>query len=210
MLSSDRWRPFFRDTMDSVKQSAALCLLRLYRTSPDLVPMGDWTSRVVHLLNDQHLVNASGRESTLAHRVASVGTATGTAAQCGFLCPWSLCTLPGGRSQTRSLAPPAASQASVLAGLLQTSHTDQQDGVASRDGPPCGGPVCASCKAGMGASCGPTYTLVCTAICEPGPTVLAVFWTEIGRCRVSTREGAHGVVTLGRIGAGAGQRPCPA
>lgn len=45
-----------RDTMDSVKQSAALCLLRLYRTSPDLVPMGDWTARVVHLLNDQHLV----------------------------------------------------------------------------------------------------------------------------------------------------------
>ncbi|GAB1292916.1 AP-2 complex subunit alpha-2 [Apodemus speciosus] len=44
------------DTMDSVKQSAALCLLRLYRTSPDLVPMGDWTSRVVHLLNDQHLL----------------------------------------------------------------------------------------------------------------------------------------------------------
>ncbi|XP_040495622.1 AP-2 complex subunit alpha-2 isoform X3 [Ursus maritimus] len=44
-----------KDTMDSVKQSAALCLLRLYRTSPDLVPMGDWTSRVVHLLNDQHL-----------------------------------------------------------------------------------------------------------------------------------------------------------
>ncbi|XP_039609092.1 AP-2 complex subunit alpha-2 isoform X4 [Polypterus senegalus] len=43
------------DTMDSVKQSAALCLLRLYRTSPDLVPMGEWTSRVVHLLNDQHL-----------------------------------------------------------------------------------------------------------------------------------------------------------
>ncbi|XP_026524156.1 AP-2 complex subunit alpha-2 [Notechis scutatus] len=43
------------DTMDNVKQSAALCLLRLYRTSPDLVPMGDWTSRVVHLLNDQHL-----------------------------------------------------------------------------------------------------------------------------------------------------------
>lgn len=42
--------------MDSVKQSAALCLLRLYRTSPDLVPMGDWTARVVHLLNDQHLV----------------------------------------------------------------------------------------------------------------------------------------------------------
>ncbi|XP_006761447.1 PREDICTED: AP-2 complex subunit alpha-2 [Myotis davidii] len=43
------------DTMDSAKQSAALCLLRLYRTSPHLVPTGDWASRVVHLLNDQHL-----------------------------------------------------------------------------------------------------------------------------------------------------------
>ncbi|KAM7423579.1 hypothetical protein PAMA_000095 [Pampus argenteus] len=43
------------DTMDSVKQSAALCLLRLNRTCPDLVPMGEWTARVVHLLNDQHL-----------------------------------------------------------------------------------------------------------------------------------------------------------
>ncbi|XP_077419290.1 AP-2 complex subunit alpha-2-like isoform X1 [Vanacampus margaritifer] len=43
------------DTMDSVKQSAALCLLRLNKTSPDLVSMGEWTSRVVHLLNDQHL-----------------------------------------------------------------------------------------------------------------------------------------------------------
>ncbi|XP_075924735.1 AP-2 complex subunit alpha-2-like [Petromyzon marinus] len=43
------------DTMDSVKQSAALCLLRLYRTSPDVIPVGDWTSRVIHLLNDQHM-----------------------------------------------------------------------------------------------------------------------------------------------------------
>uniref|UniRef100_A0A8C7XB46 AP-2 complex subunit alpha n=1 Tax=Oryzias sinensis TaxID=183150 RepID=A0A8C7XB46_9TELE len=43
------------DSMDGVKQSAALCLLRLNRTSPDLVPMGEWTARVVHLLNDQHL-----------------------------------------------------------------------------------------------------------------------------------------------------------
>uniref|UniRef100_A0AAY4BK40 AP-2 complex subunit alpha n=1 Tax=Denticeps clupeoides TaxID=299321 RepID=A0AAY4BK40_9TELE len=47
------------DTMDSVKQSAALCLLRLNRTSPDLVPMGEWTARVVHLLNDQHLIVTS-------------------------------------------------------------------------------------------------------------------------------------------------------
>uniref|UniRef100_A0A8P4FYP8 AP-2 complex subunit alpha n=1 Tax=Dicentrarchus labrax TaxID=13489 RepID=A0A8P4FYP8_DICLA len=47
------------DTMDSVKQSAALCLLRLYKTSPDLVLMGEWTSRVVHLLNDQHMIVSS-------------------------------------------------------------------------------------------------------------------------------------------------------
>lgn len=46
-----------RDSMDSVKQSAALCLLRLYKASPDLVPMGEWTARVVHLLNDQHMVS---------------------------------------------------------------------------------------------------------------------------------------------------------
>uniref|UniRef100_W5K672 AP-2 complex subunit alpha n=1 Tax=Astyanax mexicanus TaxID=7994 RepID=W5K672_ASTMX len=59
------------DTMDSVKQSAALCLLRLNRTSPDLVPMGEWTSRVVHLLNDQHLgvvTAATSLISTLAQK----------------------------------------------------------------------------------------------------------------------------------------------
>ena len=56
-----------RDTMDSVKQSAALCLLRLNRTSPDLVPMGEWTARVVHLLNDQHLVRAYPCPSSTLH-----------------------------------------------------------------------------------------------------------------------------------------------
>lgn len=54
--------------MDSVKQSAALCLLRLYKTSPDLVPMGEWTSRVVHLLNDQHMVRSP---DTCRHVLAS-------------------------------------------------------------------------------------------------------------------------------------------
>lgn len=43
------------DASDSVKQSAALCLLKLYRTAPEMVPLGDWTSRVIHLLNDQHM-----------------------------------------------------------------------------------------------------------------------------------------------------------
>lgn len=45
----------YRDTMDVVKQSAALCLLRLFRTSQEIIPGGEWTSRIVHLLNDQHL-----------------------------------------------------------------------------------------------------------------------------------------------------------
>lgn len=51
--------------MDSVKQSAALCLLRLYKASPDLVPMGEWTARVVHLLNDQHMVRPLPARPTL-------------------------------------------------------------------------------------------------------------------------------------------------
>ncbi|EMP42231.1 AP-2 complex subunit alpha-1 [Chelonia mydas] len=60
------------DTMDSVKQSAALCLLRLYKTSPDLVPMGEWTSRVVHLLNDQHMVRpASAAPPNDQHMIVS-------------------------------------------------------------------------------------------------------------------------------------------
>lgn len=44
-----------RDTMDVVKQSAALCLLRLFRTSQEIIPGGEWTSRIIHLLNDQHM-----------------------------------------------------------------------------------------------------------------------------------------------------------
>jgi hypothetical protein len=45
------------DTIDFVKQSAALCLLKLFRTSADVVPpAGEYASRIVHLLNDSHLV----------------------------------------------------------------------------------------------------------------------------------------------------------
>lgn len=46
---------FCSDTIDAVKQSAALTLLKLIRTSPDVIHMGEWASRVVHLLNDQHM-----------------------------------------------------------------------------------------------------------------------------------------------------------
>lgn len=43
------------ETIDSVKQSAALCLLRLLRTMPEIIPSGEWTTRIIHLLNDQHM-----------------------------------------------------------------------------------------------------------------------------------------------------------
>jgi AP-2 complex subunit alpha len=43
------------DTVDSVKQSAALCLLKLFRTSNDVISPNETASRIVHLLNDSHL-----------------------------------------------------------------------------------------------------------------------------------------------------------
>uniref|UniRef100_A0AC34QT89 AP-2 complex subunit alpha n=1 Tax=Panagrolaimus sp. JU765 TaxID=591449 RepID=A0AC34QT89_9BILA len=43
------------DTVDSVKQSAALCLLKLFRTSNDVVTPNETAARIVHLLNDSHL-----------------------------------------------------------------------------------------------------------------------------------------------------------
>ena len=46
------------DTLDAVKQSAALTLLRLLRASPEVIPIGEWTSRIIHLLNDQHMVSS--------------------------------------------------------------------------------------------------------------------------------------------------------
>lgn len=43
------------ETIDSVKQSSALCLLRLIRNAPEVIKMQEWSSRIIHLLNDQHL-----------------------------------------------------------------------------------------------------------------------------------------------------------
>lgn len=45
------------ETSDSVKQCAALCLLHLYRLKKDILHQSDWTSRIVQLLNDKHLVS---------------------------------------------------------------------------------------------------------------------------------------------------------
>ena len=57
MLRSLIFNLNFSDTLDTVKQSAALCLLKLLRTNPEIMPTGEWTTRIIHLLNDQHLVN---------------------------------------------------------------------------------------------------------------------------------------------------------
>jgi len=52
----------FSDTLDAVKQSAALCLLRLIRNAPESVSMSEWSSRVIHLLNDQHMVSCHSQQ----------------------------------------------------------------------------------------------------------------------------------------------------
>ena len=46
-----------RQASESVKQSACLCLLRLFRTSKESMTYADWASRVIHLLNDHHMVS---------------------------------------------------------------------------------------------------------------------------------------------------------
>ncbi|CAF0857773.1 unnamed protein product [Adineta ricciae] len=54
------------DTLDAVKQSAALCLLRLHRTSSDSLQLNtEWTARIIHLLNDQHLGVATAAVSLI-------------------------------------------------------------------------------------------------------------------------------------------------
>ncbi|KFD54147.1 hypothetical protein M513_04924 [Trichuris suis] len=43
------------ENIDFVKQSSALCLLRLLRANPEFMPVSEYSSRIVHLLNDQHI-----------------------------------------------------------------------------------------------------------------------------------------------------------
>lgn len=61
------------ETIDQVKQSSSLCLLRLYRTSPEAIPKGDWQNRVIHLLNDQHMGVVTAA-SSLIHDLALTST----------------------------------------------------------------------------------------------------------------------------------------
>ncbi|KRY00861.1 AP-2 complex subunit alpha-2 [Trichinella pseudospiralis] len=43
------------ENVDFVKQSAALCMLRLLRTNSDCASVLEYSSRIVHLLNDSHI-----------------------------------------------------------------------------------------------------------------------------------------------------------
>ncbi len=51
--------PFIcRDSSDSVKQCAALCLVKLFRINASVVPKsGEWASRICQMLNDPNLVS---------------------------------------------------------------------------------------------------------------------------------------------------------
>ncbi|ETN69317.1 adaptin region [Necator americanus] len=62
------------DTIDFVKQSAALCLLKLFRTAPDIIQPGEYASRIVHLLNDSHM----GCVPLAISRLSRIVTATYT------------------------------------------------------------------------------------------------------------------------------------
>ena len=63
------------DTNNGVKQTAALCLLRLLRVNPRLIPIDQHAARIVQLLNDRHfgvVTSACSLLEELAH-INSVG-----------------------------------------------------------------------------------------------------------------------------------------
>ena len=49
--------PSGSDSTAEVKQTAALCLLKLLRMSPKAIPIDQHAARIVQLLNDRHLVH---------------------------------------------------------------------------------------------------------------------------------------------------------
>lgn len=61
-LATDVQKLLFASTMkNAIKKKAALCLLRLYRKNPDVLPASDWSDRILTLLddNDQGVVNSA-------------------------------------------------------------------------------------------------------------------------------------------------------
>ena len=88
------------DSIDVVKQSAALCFLKLYRTMPTLAPQGELVNRIVHLLNDSHL-----------------GVVTSAASLLDTL-------IRGSPEEYKTVVPIAVSR---LQRILAAAHTDLQD-----------------------------------------------------------------------------------
>ena len=49
--------------------------LSLFRTDPNIIPSNEWTSRIIHLLNDQHMGMVSyHRSSVLCHSLLQTRT----------------------------------------------------------------------------------------------------------------------------------------
>ena len=46
-----------RNTHNAVKQTAALCLLKLLRVNPKAIPIDQHAAKIVQLINDKHLVS---------------------------------------------------------------------------------------------------------------------------------------------------------
>ena len=47
--------PCSRSSTPNVRKKAALCLLRMQRVNPKLVPPSDWAGQLLSLLDDRHL-----------------------------------------------------------------------------------------------------------------------------------------------------------
>lgn len=48
---------YCRNTHNAVKQTAALCLLKMLRVNPKAIPIDQHAAKIVQLINDKHLVS---------------------------------------------------------------------------------------------------------------------------------------------------------
>lgn len=48
-----------RNTHNAVKQTAALCLLKMLRVNPKAIPIDQHAAKIVQLINDKHLVSVT-------------------------------------------------------------------------------------------------------------------------------------------------------
>ncbi len=119
--------PCSRDTIDFVKQSAALCLLKLFRSSADVLPPGEFSSRIVHLLNDSHLVGSDS-----SHRSCGIENAfsphEGIILEPDLICPWML---PCSFALTSRILQGVVTAASSLIEALSKKWPDDYKGCVS-------------------------------------------------------------------------------